>query len=88
MNIAEMVRELEVLDELFTRHCLPRMGEQVQELVSKVVRNPVTQDGVLEQEFTKGLATGIEQSSYLPRNLLEVAKQDLEREIKEAENAK
>lgn len=86
MTLEEKIEELERLVVLYEAHCLAVMGTQVQELVSSIVRNAISADAVYQQEYNKGIAVGIEQSSTLPRTLLEQAKADLQRMIKEDTN--
>ena len=77
-DLASKIDDLEALNALWLKYCVPVLSEQVQERVGNVMRNPLTADSVYAQEFLKGECVGLEMASGLPQVLLEEAKRDLE----------
>lgn len=77
----ERIERLKLLVDLYNEFVLPVLSEQVQELASTIIRTPVTTDTVYAAEFQKGICNGLEMASGLPKNLLEEAEINLEREV-------
>jgi hypothetical protein len=81
----ERVERLKLLVELFDEFVLPVLAEQVQDLVSTIIRTPIDGNSIYAVEFKKGICNGLEMASGLPKTLLEQAEMDIEKELRNAE---